>query len=186
MTIVANETKPVVLIDIFLIILPADLRLFRRKIQQMLVRNRQDLLIKEPKRAKCAGVVLSAFAGLARSWTEIIGRRRFKAEPASGCDSPRKDRGDRILSLTGARAEGRLQQAIGDQLVVLVVAKRKAPGQFLEHGDIRLASDFQRGDLIGPTEHLGRARRRHWHGLIEQRTISQNNFQKHGCSKKHL
>jgi hypothetical protein len=52
MTIVANETKPVVLIDIFLIILPADLRLFRRKIQQMLVRNRQDLLIKEPKRAK--------------------------------------------------------------------------------------------------------------------------------------
>jgi hypothetical protein len=44
-TIVANETEPVVLIDIPLIILLADLRLFGRKIQQMLVCNRQDLLI---------------------------------------------------------------------------------------------------------------------------------------------
>ena len=100
-------------------------------------------------------------------------RRGFKAEPASGCDRPRKDRGDRIVSRTGAQAEGRLH---GDRRSARCARCREARSArtfvWRRHQPrVRL----QRADLIVPTEHLGRVRGYSpGHDLIERKTKCQH------------
>src|SRR5262245_42519534 len=63
-------------------------------------------------------------------------------------DGLRQNRRDRVVALTRAQAERRLQQTLGNDLVVLVVAEYEPPGFLPDHREVGLHADLQRADFI--------------------------------------
>jgi hypothetical protein len=74
-----------------------------------------------------------------------------------------------VVSRTGAKAERGLQQTLGDDFVVLIVAKDKSSGSFSDHRDVGLHAYFERADFVGTAEHPGRVGRDHRHDLLKRR-----------------
>src|SRR5258708_120617 len=86
---------------------------------------------------------------------------RTMAAPRSNCGVTSlgrnglwQDRRDRVVSRTGAETERGLQQAFGDDLVLLVVAKHKSPGLLRDDGDVSLPADLERSDFVGAAKHF--------------------------------
>src|SRR4029450_315260 len=74
----------------------------------------------------------------------------------------------RVISRTGAQTECRLQQTLGDNFVVLVVAQNKSSGSLSDHRDVRLHAHFKRADFVSTAEHFGRVGRDHRHDLLQR------------------
>src|SRR5882672_1602103 len=63
---------------------------------------------------------------------------------------------DRVISRAGTKTERGLQQALGDNFVLFVVAQDKSSGSLSNHRNIRVPADLEGADLFRTAEHLGR------------------------------
>src|SRR3954471_1403892 len=73
-----------------------------------------------------------------------------------------------VVSRTRTQTERGLQQTLGDNFIVLIVAKDKSSGSFSDHRDVGLHAHFERADFVGTAEHLGRIGRDHRHELFKR------------------
>src|SRR5438093_5014673 len=74
----------------------------------------------------------------------------------------------RVVSRTGAQTKRGLQQTLGDDFMVLVVAKDKSSGTFSDHRDVGVHAHFERADFAATAEHLGRVGCDHRHDLFKR------------------
>src|SRR5437667_2090068 len=73
-----------------------------------------------------------------------------------------------VVSRTGAQTERGLQQTLGENFMVLVVAKDKSSGTFSDHRDVGVHAHFERADFAATAEHLGRVGCDHRHDLFKR------------------
>ena len=72
-----------------------------------------------------------------------------------------------VVALAGAQAEGRVQQAVGDDLGVLVVHQQEAAALVVEHRYVGLDAGTQAADLVRHAEHVGAMGGHHRHDLFQ-------------------
>src|SRR3954469_1274656 len=74
----------------------------------------------------------------------------------------------RVVSRTGAQTECRLQQTLGDNFVVLVVAKDKSPTLLRENRDVGFPANLERADFVSTAKHHGWVGCDHRHDLLQR------------------
>src|SRR5439155_21511654 len=73
-----------------------------------------------------------------------------------------------VVSCAGAETEFGLQQTLGDDFIVLVVAKDKSSGSLSDHRDIGFHAHLEGADFVSTAEHLGRVGCDHRHDLLQR------------------
>src|SRR5258705_7320760 len=87
---------------------------------------------------------------------------------SSGRNGPRQNWRHRVVSRTGAQTERGLQQTLGDDFIVLVVAKDKSSGSLSDHRDVGLPANPEGADFVSTAEHFGRIGGDHRHDLFKR------------------